>query len=1342
MVSAIAEDNRGMIWLGTDRGLFKFDGRSFTEAKGGDSTILDLGEYLYITPQDKILGYSTWGRQITVYDIPTKQWARPDWELFQGEGYLLAEKTGQLFGSFNSSVYAFSYQNQKFLADTLVRFAKEFSFRKSYESLLKDKHNKNLLWGVVYHYLQEKYYLFSLDIVSKKHSLYPILGTDKYSVVDNLYQDEKGEIFLPVGINNQLFVKKFDKAKSELTDYFSYQFPANLQRAYLLHKSSHELWLYTGRLNGLYVFHTISPKITQWVASPSQLLPNTLIFKAIFQDSKGNLWIGMNTPTAPLMMIPPQLQQFQFYTLSQKIKDESTYNNFNWWVSALLEIPQSNRLYAGTYANMGLHVLDTTHRVIEVIRGQVLPNGKINNAFEITKIYKDRSGRIWVNARNGMYYLDTLKKQLRPYEKYAEMQKLIQDEVFYALYEDSEGYLWSGSRRHGVFRISPDRQNFIHYPPLPDKYETHFRHIIEHDKKIYIGSTMGMRVFDMKSKTFISKSELTFFDSIEIRGIEKDKKNQLWIGTRLKIKSKKTNPLYVYQPESKQIKSIPMAHLKKDLLVGHIIFDRNDDLWISFDFHLAKYDTKKEQFTFHDNTDFVEEKAFIDDPLCLLSNGKLLLGEEYGYYEWQPKEFLKDTIPPNIVLTKFQINNRDTIFAKELDFIKEITLPYYQNFISLSFSALSYTKPEKNQYAYQLVGYDKDWVQVGNNRTATYTNLPHGEYTFQVKASNHDGFWNEKGKSIKINILPPFWLTWWAYTFYALLVLGLALLARKLIIQRERLKASAELNALKSARLEEVDKLKNQFFSNISHEFRTPLTLIISPIEKLLTNSPPSRGDRGGTDETLKSDFLRIYRNAKRLLELINQLLDVAKLETGTMEVHTSTQNITIFLERLAANFHSLGQDKNVDFAISMPSTQYKAEIDSDKISKIVNNLISNAFKFTPEGGKVTFSAVVEKTEAQKGILHLRVSDTGIGIPKEQIDKIFDRFHQVESSLSRKYEGSGIGLALTKELIELLGGSIMVESEQEKGSTFWVQLPVKELLIGTQTTTMTISQELSVMTATETKNPLSIGERQGEGLTSNKKLPICLIVEDHKDMRVYLQECLQEKFHILLAENGKIGYAIAIKKLPDLIVTDVMMPIINGFELCKFLKENELTNHIPILMLTAKANPESKVEGIERGADAYLVKPFYAKELMATSINLVKQRRVLREKFGKEFKKQPLKVPDKKIALKDDVLSVDEKFMLKVKNIIEANLSNADFNNEQFAEAMNLSPSQLSRKLKATINQPPNDFVRTYRLHRAAEMLTNKTANVSEIAFQVGFENLSYFTKCFKEQFGKVPSEF
>ncbi len=698
-------------------------------------------------------------------------------------------------------------------------------------------------------------------------------------------------------------------------------------------------------------------------------------------------------------------------------------------------------------------------------------------------------------------------------------------------------------------------------------------------------------------------------------------------------------------------------------------------------------------------------------------------------------------------INKISLNNDSVLFVGTERPLQNLTFPFTYNSFRFEYAASAYDAPQYNQYQYWLEGFDDDWSALTGETYKSYTRIPEGSYTFKVRGKNIYNDFSELA-SYTFNVSPPWYRHYLAYGLYSIALIAFivgvvkwrsAQLERanraleqkvierttEVVDKNQQLEQLAEELETQATQLKELDKMKSNFFANISHEFRTPLTLLLSPLERALSTENGWKTDRNVTE--------MMFRNAKRLQTLINQLLDLSKLESGQMKLFLSEGDVVQFVKVIVASFESLAQSKNIIFHYRIPKTPYSCFYDSDKLEIILNNLLSNAFKFTPEGGNVDLVLDFDQKNKEE-YLKFTVSDTGKGIPETAVPKIFDRFYQADTSSSREFEGSGIGLSLTKELVILMNGNISVKSKEGKGSTFTLEIPAitdpgQDLVFLKELNNNPIHHDHEIgVNESFRNNKTSQAEKE-----DHDTLPLILLVEDNIDLSGYLTGILDKNFKIITAFNGKQGFEMALENIPDLILSDMMMPEMDGFELCTKIRSEETTSHIPFVLLTARAAIEDRLEGFELGADEYLTKPFNVNELHVRINNLLEQRRNLRERFGKEIKIQPKDIT---------VTSLDERFLQKVIAKMEEKISDSSFSVETFSMEIGMSRKNFHRKLVALIDQTPNEFIRIFRLKRAAQLFEQKSGNVSEIAYQVGFQNLSYFTKCFKEQFGVPPNEF
>ena len=648
-------------------------------------------------------------------------------------------------------------------------------------------------------------------------------------------------------------------------------------------------------------------------------------------------------------------------------------------------------------------------------------------------------------------------------------------------------------------------------------------------------------------------------------------------------------------------------------------------------------------------------------------------------------------------------------------------LPYAQNFFSFTFSAIGFTQAHKIKFKYQLDGVDEDWIfPKDNRRYASYSQVWEGNYTLKIMAANNEGTWNPKPYTISVRILPPWYRSSWAYFSYALALVASVFSVYRFLKNRWALKMEAEMKHAEALRMKELDAAKTRLYTNITHEFRTPLTLILGMAEQIREN--PGHWYREGLSI--------ISRNGKNLLRLVNQMLDLNKLESGVLPVQMVQSDIVAYLRYLLESFHSLAESKQIELLFNSNLPELSMDFDPDKIAAIVSNLLSNAIKFTPEEGSVELLVDTAKMEAgssAKDALLLIFSDTGIGIPAEQMVHVFDRFYQVEDAKAAKKEGTGIGLALTREMVKLLGGTIQLNSEIGKGTNFRVKLPISRNaatseVIGSELAEGIASGKIEIKT--ETTHPIA-------STTKEEEQPFLLLVEDNQDLIHFLQACLKYGYRLVIAHNGREGIEKAFELIPDLIVSDVMMPEMDGFELCRQLKQDSRTSHIPIMLLTARADLDSRLQGLEQGADAYLAKPFQKAELLLRIRKLLELRRQLQHHYLAQAG-----VKEEWLIEFPALAGQEKEFLDQVRSLLESHLAESEYSVPQLCQDLGMSKSQLHRKLTALTGMSANRFLRSVRLVKAQALLANSSLNISEVAYQSGFRDPDYFTRTFREAFG------
>jgi signal transduction histidine kinase/DNA-binding response OmpR family regulator len=798
----------------------------------------------------------------------------------------------------------------------------------------------------------------------------------------------------------------------------------------------------------------------------------------------------------------------------------------------------------------------------------------------------------------------------------------------------------------------------------------------------------------------------------------------LWIGSR--------SGLLHFNRHTGQYRSFTMRDGLPNNMVYCIVADASGLLWLSTNKGLCRFDPvsfKAQNFTLSDGLQGAEFNFFHK---LKLPDGRIAFGGTEGITIFHPEQVFNDTFQPQVHLTKLKINNNDVEFGRDSVLLKEplnslssLELNHDQNFLTFYFAALQFNDVEKTQYRYRLNGLEDEWNYAGTLGMANYTKVPPGSYQLELNATNTSGVWSEHVRSMKITVAPPLWKTNVAYVFYSLLVIGAMLAYVRYTARKIRLENLVKLKNDEAHQFKQLNEIKNRFFTNITHEFRTPLTLIVSPAELLLKadDVPPLH----------KKQIRLIQQNSRQLLQLVNQIMDLSKLEAGLMPVSLAPANLERFLHELIIPFQSMADSKHIAMTFESRISDGDYLVDKEKIERIVNNLLSNAIKFTPEGGSVVIRLrEKDSTDANTARLpdrqiELEIADTGIGIPPEVLPFIFDRFYQYVDQRTREYEGTGIGLSLVKELVSVLGATISVESNLHKGTTFLITLPLEQKP----------SSSHNVRAAEDG----SVGNVIRESILGNQKedheptvgKPVILIVEDNASLRDFLADQLKSTYSVITAANGNEAWEKIMQEVPDLVITDVMMPVMDGLSLSKKIRESHAVSHIGLILLTARVSAESRLEGLLTGANDYISKPFSFEELQLRIANLLEHQ-----------KRQRVYHYNKLINDKGSSLPIrqENEFLTKAYEFLDSALAdNRPVGVDDLASHFNMSSRTLNRKLSTLVGLTPSEFIRNHKLSKSTALLL-KGLTVSEVAYQVGFESHPYFTQCFKALYGVTPSEY
>jgi signal transduction histidine kinase/ligand-binding sensor domain-containing protein/DNA-binding response OmpR family regulator len=997
----------------------------------------------------------------------------------------------------------------------------------------------------------------------------------------------------------------------------------------------------------------------------------------LFEDSGGNVWIDAGL----LYRWNRRTGEFvSFETTSDRLDD---FGNTGVW--SMLEHPRGF-LWAGTYRGLYHHEIATgrsRHYRHDPADLQGLPEAQVKGVF------RDRDGTVWVVTEN--YLAKLIDPSGGRFVSYRyNLRPTAEAWTFPSLVQTGDGHLWFGSLQ-GLVRFDPRTATFRHYRNDPgdptslghDVVRTLLRDPLQPDRILWVGTAGGgLNRLDIGAGTFSRYTTAQGLPNNVIYGILSDD-------------------------------------------AGH--------LWLSTNRGLARFDPRTAEVRSFDAADGLQSNEFNSGAAFRSASGELFFGGIYGFNHLWPQDVRDNPHRPEVVITGLRrLNRREavgdsgSILDRSIVETTSLLIPARDNVLIFEFAALDYSAPAKNRYAYRMVGFNDTWIDAGDTRTATYTNLPPGSYTFQVRGSNNDGVWNETGTSLELRILPPWWRTPWAYGLYLLLAGGLVLGVRRYEMNRMRLRHLAEQERAQAERLRELDRARSRFFANVSHEFRTPLTLTLGPLDDL------KAGFHGPLAPAMAEQVELAHRNAGRVLELIDQLLEVSRLEAGSTPLQARRVELGNFMARLGEAFGPLAERRSIALDLELPEEPLTAFADPAHLERVLANLLSNAFKFTPSGGTVRLSL-----GATPPVVRISVSDDGPGIAPADLPHIFDRFFRGSESAARHQPGTGIGLALARDLVALHGGTLEVESEEGSGSTFTVSLLLgREHLASGQVVDDGPPQDwaprLPLPSTPADGPPPESADPAQEGIPED--VTTVLVVEDNAELRAFIRMHLRGRFRVVEAADGLQGLELARRVLPDLVLSDVMMPGLDGYALCRTLKEDPETDFIPVILLTARAAAQDRLTGLREAADAYLTKPFQVEELTTQIDNLISLRRRLRERFTRKvIRMRPAPV---------EVVSSDAKLLDQVRSAIEVHLSDEDFGVEELARLVAHSRGHLHRRLKEITDESPSDLLRRMRLERAAQLVESGAGSVSEIAYGVGFKSVAHFSNRFQEHFGVRPSAY
>lgn len=1318
-VNCFLKDRQGFLWIGTADGLNRFDGYSFKTFKHDPTDSATIDDHHIIGLFEDPAGYiwiST-HKGYTVYDPATERISR--------DANRAATRLGLPDADFSRVIR--TANGNYWIA-----------------------HNR---LGLVYFKTSEN------ELVTANYNPPRDQGRPDAPVIADFNEDRSGQLWIVytngrlvrIDGNTHQVTYQSDALRDRTTT------PSVSYRVYV--DEDGEPWVYIAKaLLGVFYFDTQRHQILACNTSSAVFRLTNTIVSAIDTGPDGRIWVG--TDHGGINVIDKRTRTVSVIRHNPDDPRSLSQNS----VMSLYRDP-SGMIWVGTFKKGFCNYHENIFKFSTIRHSPSVP---ASLPFDDINVFvEDKAGNIWIGSNGGgLIYFDRVRNSFRQFRNVPGDPHSLSNDVIVSLFIDSEDVLWIGTYFGGLNRF--DGQNFKRYTHNPGDpgslMEDRVWEIYEDSqKRLWIGTLgSGLDLFDRKNEKFthFRPLEANSIQSGFISTILEDQVGNLWIGTAdgVNVLMRQTGKFVYYKHDANRQNSLSNNRItamledsKGDIWIGTtnglnlfdkktnsfrrfdtrdglpdngiltILADSNGGLWMGTAKGLVNLKFKKRtenapaQFTVHtyNEVDGLQGRSFNENAALSLSSGELIFGGASGFSIFEPGRLPDDSGASKVVLTDFQIFNRSVkpgeqhdgrvVLPRSISQTEQVELQHSQNVFTIEFAALNFLHADKNHYQYTLEGFNDQWFEADNNtRKVTYTNLDPGDYVFRVRMGDARGESGER--KLQIRILPPFWSTPLAYLLYFLVIVAALMVARWILLERERMNFRLVQERREAQQLHELDLMKIKFFTNVSHEFRTPLTLMLTPLEGLLKSMQHL--------PEVRSQLAMIHRNATRLFNLVSQLLDFKKMEVEDTAYQPEKGDIVQFLREIAYTFSDLSERRHIAFAFQSEKDSILTRFDPEKLSRIMYNLLSNAFKFTPEHGQVSVSLhVLDGTNGYD--LQIRVKDSGIGIPEADLPKVFDRFFQHRLPSHIVNQGSGIGLSITKEFVKLHDGTIRAESQVGAGSTFIVTLPIT-YPEGIEAIEPALAEPLPDQHTTPTK-------------------PVLLLVEDNDDFREYMKQTLSAEYRVYDAPNGKIGLSLTLDLVPDLIVSDLMMPEMDGIELCRLIKTDSRLSHIPLVLLTARAEDEQKLQGYETGADAYVTKPFRMDILLARIKNLIVRREMVQKRFQQHIEIAPSEV---------EIRPVDEQFIAKAIKTVEDHLANPDYTVEELSSELAMSRMYLYKKLLSLTGKTPVEFIRIIRMRRAAFLLEKSQLTIAEIAYEVGFNNPKYFTRLFKEEFKVLPTEY
>ena len=1335
----IAQDRFGFLWFATPNGLIKYDGYNFYDHNYDpvkSNTISSNRLECLHTDSKGNIWIGSW-KGVDVYLSELEKFVSVPFDAGFVVSEIIAGENGSIWVAGHNALYRIipDYNDSGIsfeLSDNMTRTETGLS-RLSDLCFIDDK---SFLFS-------ETRGLSRCDFKLEDSSVTPVINS--VHQYDELGEEQvlvikKIESIFWIGSHRGLYKAVLDGDKLRIIERFSLQtrdkrLLSDITVLSIFEDREGKIWIGTGN-EGIFKYDPYKNTFENYGFDPkNENGISSSRINTIVQDNFGVIWVG----TAQGGVNKLDMNQKQFLNYTHNPYDESSLAG-----NLIMDILEDDkdRLWISSYDGEVCRSKEPiSDKNIGNLRFEYLKSripGPTNSFFSV--IYQDNKGYIWLGSETSVVvynpYTDQFKIVSLEYE--GKGQEIPRWRFIGQL--DESTMLLGGEKillLHNPWKeINATKTPAIKAVQVLSELRTLNAFIKDKERDDYwFGTQYGLIRCARNGDEFSIKEEYASYSGHEYKllqnnvfSLHQDPEGSLWIGTFGGGLNKLS---FDASGKPVQMENFRKNTLLPDDAVYGILDQGEDYLWISTDMGLCRFQRKEKQVTTFNMQDGLAHNNFRQSAFCKGRSGYYYFGGLNGLTIFKPEHIKLNDELPNTLITGISINNKRVDVGKEVNgkvLLKKsanetdhIILNHHAKTVTFHLAVLHNTSPAKNKLAYQLEGFNNEWIELAEGKASiTYTSLPAGEYTLRVKGANGDGIWNHAPTDMELSVLPPWFRTWWSYTMGSLLLIAIAVGVFIYFVRLEKLKQRLKYEQIDKKRIDSINEGKLRFFTNISHEFRTPLTLIAGPLEKVMERN---------NDEKSSKYLTTIQNNTKRLLSLVDQLITFRKAEQGHLNLNLTADTLGNFIYPTTEAFEDFAIQKNVNFFYKINSPNEEVVIDVEKTERIIFNLLSNSFRHTPANGNISIETDLVLQD-EKRFINIRIIDTGSGIPADKMEKIFDRFYQLEGR-NENVGGTGIGLAFCKTLIDLMGGTITVESEPGIRTCFSIFMP-----------SMEAEREQSKGTLRPGQSFIkdwvpAVGADTDEGggkvdKTSGKHS--LLIVEDESDVRDFLHAELKGDYTVTMAENGQEGLSKLKQGEPDLVVSDVMMPEMTGFELCERIKSDPDTCHIPVILLTALDDKENTLKGLEFGADDYIAKPFSPRHLLIRIEKLIEKNQRLKEYFSKNSS-----IPDKSI----EISTRDKEFLKQVIEAIERNLSNSNFGVEELAHEIRLSPSQFYRRLKQLTGQIPNVYLRNFRLQRAAEMLkSNEGFSVAEVMYQIGIESSSYFSTSFKKLFGVSPSEF